>query len=1199
MKNFLLLFILLYSFNLYSQNYWSPTDEGSILLNRDTDRGIVPVKYSTNHLNINEFTKYLKSAPKQFNKHDETIPVYIPMPNGKVMLFDVVKSPVMMPELAKKYPSIKSYKGISHENSEINIRFNIGPNGFYASIYWKNNNIYIDPYAKGVTDYYISYFTKDYKVDISDYILSCGLDTEYDPDFDELDFPNLHDEKLVLRDESNCDSVQQYNYRLALSCTGEWGKRHGGTKERALADMVTSVNRVNQIYENEFAIHLNLIGKNDELIWLDPDTDPFDNPTIGSALLLENFDAINNTIKMNSYDIGHVFTNSCQDVGGIARLESVCADFKAMGVTCHYSNNLDYIVTNVTAHEMGHQFGANHTFNNCGGNESSFGYEPGGGTTIMAYCGLCGSNNVDYPCLETFHAFSIDQIKSYSREFGGSTCAEKISTSNTAPELSLEYEDGFYIPISTPFVLRGSAFDCEGDDLLYSWEQMDTGPITPYGIPIEDSPLFTAKEPVSSPERYFPKLRDILYNLSSTSEILPTYERNMNFRLIVRDNHQGAGATTWKDVSFKVDGSAGPFAVTFPNSTASFHAGEALEVKWNVSNTDNEKVNCQQVNILLSTDIGYTYPYTLKYQTENDGSEIIYLPDTITNKARIKVEAANNIFFDVANHNIKIEEPKDTTFVMDVGQVSGRICLPTSVETSIQTRGTHDFSDSIRFEIVGLPENTEYIITPTEIIAGESVNVEFNFDNVDNNGYYEPIILGISNNGDTVSRTIDWDLFTNRFDRLEILNPLPGSTGNPQNPTFLWQKPNNAEFVNIYLSKNPSFPENETITKSFIRDTFFNSEDILDYSSLYYWKLEFGNECGIVSADTIYTFSTFATNCSDYVAEDVPVGIKSNKTVSSIIDIEDDIFITDINVTMKGFHQYFKEISASLVAPDSTKVLLFNHKNFNYQGNFNLSFNDEALYNIKSPPSGTFKPDKPLNSLIGKNGKGSWALEVTDNKTQQSGKIEYFALNICANVVLSNPVLVNNSLFKLPINAAWPVKTENLKTIDENNTDDELLYTIVKEPELCHVFNGDLLLTVGGTFTQSDINNGNVKIKYNGDDEIKDKFYFTVFDGVGGWINITPFHFETDLDINAVDELFEEYVNIYPNPSQSSINIDIEKSGKYNLEMYTLEGRKVLSKTVFGNGISNINISRLNTGIYIIKINNEKYNFVGKIVKQN
>jgi len=508
MKRILLVFFTLTIFNLSAQNFWRVVDETSIILDRDADRGVIPIEYSTIHLDLEDFVKYLKKAPLQFNRNNKSLPVYIPMPDGSNMLFDVVKSPVMMEKLAAKYPNITSYKGIAHDDNDINIRFNIGANGFYASIYNKKGNIYIDPFASGVKDYYISYFTSNYKVDISDINLKCGVEQD-DVIFDDsTNFTGLNypEELLEFRDAVGCDSVRQYNYRLALSCTGEFGKSHGGTKEKVLSVMVTSVNRINQIYENEFAIHLNLIDKNDTLIWLDPDTDPFDNPTSGGALLGENFDAVNNRIKMNSYDIGHIFTNSCTDVGGIARLGAVCQSFKAMGVTCHYSDNLNYIITNVTCHEMGHQFSAVHTFNNCNGNESGSGYEPGGGTTIMAYCGLCGPNNVDYKCLETFHSFSVQQIKYYSREGGGKKCAEKISSENTAPEVTLDYTDGFYIPIQTPFVLEGSAYDCEGDDLTYSWEELDVGPQSPIGNPVDNAPIITAREVSPDPVRYFPNL---------------------------------------------------------------------------------------------------------------------------------------------------------------------------------------------------------------------------------------------------------------------------------------------------------------------------------------------------------------------------------------------------------------------------------------------------------------------------------------------------------------------------------------------------------------------------------------------------------------------------------------------------------------------------------------------------------------------
>ncbi|MDV7390112.1 hypothetical protein RZS08_02110, partial [Arthrospira platensis SPKY1] len=105
-----------------------------------------------------------------------------------------------------------------------------------------------------------------------------------------------------------------------------------------------------------------------------------------------------------------------------------------------------------------------------------------------------GSNNVQSPCLENFHSFSIQQIMHFSRVGGGRNCAEKIVTENTAPVVNLDYKNGFYIPAITYFVLEGSAYDCEGDELSYSWEQMDTGPRTQIGQPIDGSPLFASKQ---------------------------------------------------------------------------------------------------------------------------------------------------------------------------------------------------------------------------------------------------------------------------------------------------------------------------------------------------------------------------------------------------------------------------------------------------------------------------------------------------------------------------------------------------------------------------------------------------------------------------------------------------------------------------------------------------------------------------------
>lgn len=1197
MKKFLLFAFVLFSINAFSQNYWHVVDENSILLGRNQERGVIPRSYTAYKLNIEELSVYLEKAPKQFNQKEQSIPVGIPMPDGEITIFDVVKSPVMMPGLAKKYPNIKSYKGISQEDPKVNIRFNLGANGFFASIYKKNHNIYIDPFASENKDYYISYYTSEYKIDISNVNLTCGLTQEQI----ESEFNNdevTPEELLSFRDETTCDSVRQYNYRLALACTGEWGQRHGGTKEKALSDMVTSVNRINQIYENEFAIHLNLINNNDTLIQLDPDTDPYANPTSGGALLGQNHDALYNLIGRNSFDIGHVFTNSCTDVGGIARLSSVCADFKAMGVTCHYSNDLNYIITNVTAHEMGHQFSALHTFNNCSGNESSTGFEPGGGTTIMAYCGLCGPNNVEYPCLETFHAFTIDQVKEFSRVGGGSQCAEIISSDNTAPVVNLDYEDGFYIPLNTPFVLEGNAYDCEGDELTYSWEEMDLGPITQIGNPQQNSPLFTATEISDSPIRYFPSMDKILINDFNNSEILPNYGRDMNFRFIARDNHSEAGGTDWEDVSFKADSFSGPFLVTYPNSFDKFTPGEAVEITWDVANTDNDKVNCKKVDILLSVDIGKTFPYTLKYHTQNDGKELVYIPDTITNRARIMVKASNNIFFDIANYNLKIKESTDTTFLFDIDEISQKVCLPYSIESSIRTRGLNEYSDSIRFEISGLPQNTEYTIVPQIVKPGEIANIQFNFDNVTENGFFEPIILGISTSGDTISRSFAWEFNSNSLNKLDIKAPQINSSGVAQNPTFRWTKQDFFEYTNIYISKSPSFPEDETISKSFLTDTFFTPKTVLDYSTLYYWKLEFINSCGNNSLDTIYTFSTLARDCKEYSTDENAKLINSKEITKASIFIENDIAVTDLNVKMKGEHSSFKQIRAFIVSPNLDTVLLFGNKSFNYQGPFSLTFDDEAFAYLKSRPKGVFKPDSLLSKFNGASAKGEWVLNVKDVVSQLNGTLQDFSMFLCTNKIFDNPTIENNNLLKIPYNAKWTIGNDKLKVVDNNNVASELTYTITKEPIYCKLYKNNTKLTVGSQFTQSDIDNSSIKVEYSGLEDVSDRFYFTVIDGEGGWIGITPFELLTDVSINAVDDLLYKYVQVYPNPTSSSFSVSIDKAGEYNMELFDIEGKKILSKVVNGESTSNIDLSQFNSGIYLLKLNNDKYNYIQKIVKQ-
>ncbi|MBS0196372.1 MAG: hypothetical protein JSR77_06405 [Planctomycetes bacterium] len=562
----------------------------------------------------------------------------MPHPDGGFTRFRLVESPIMAPELAAKFPEIKTYAAQGIDDPAALLRCDLTPQGFHAMVLAPGGDYFIDPFSRSDHTHYTVYYKRNY-LPKTPHNFACGVTGQIE-----------HVETYGARNSG----TQLRTYDLAVAATGEYTAFHGGTVALAQAAVVTAVNRVTGLYERDVCIRLRLIANNSVLMYTNSTTDPYTNSD-GVAMLAQNQSTIDSVIGSANYDVGHVFSTGG---GGVAGLGVVCSSGnKARGVTGSPSPTGDAFWIDYVAHEMGHQFGGNHSYNGTGGNcgpqrAGSAAYEPGSGSTIMSYAGICSADDLQPHSDAMFNTGSYDEIRAYTNA-GGAACSTTSATGNTVPTVNAGAD--YNIPKGTPFtVTTTSATDANGDALTFDWEERDLGASQTLASPDNGtSPIFRVWSPTSSNSRTFPRYSNVLSNTLPIGEKSPAVARTLRLRCMVRDNRLNGGGVIEDNVNININGTAGPFLVTSPNTAVSWTGGSQT-VTWDVAGTTAAPISCANVRILLSTDGGQTWPTVLADSTPNDGSEAVTIPSVNSTQARIRVEAVNNIFFDISNVNFTL-----------------------------------------------------------------------------------------------------------------------------------------------------------------------------------------------------------------------------------------------------------------------------------------------------------------------------------------------------------------------------------------------------------------------------------------------------------------------------------------------------------------------------------------------------------------
>ncbi len=1151
--------VSVFCFSQNIQNPWQDVPERDFA-KKNQERRIAPQKYRSLSLDLTTLDSILAKAPMRFSQAAEGKKplLSIPMPDGSFLDFELVEAPIMHPDLAARYPYIRSFAGISTDDPTAYLRCGVTQKGFHAVIFSaRHSTVYIDAYAEGDAGYYISYLKKDYQKTEAFECLADELpENQLKAGGPGGDLPEL------------AGDCKMRTYMLALACTGEYAQFHGGTVPLVMAEYNVAMTRVNGVFEKDLRVTMQLVANTDDLIFLNASTDPYSNGN-GSTMLGQNQTTCDNVIGNSNYDIGHVFSTGG---GGVASLFSVCStNNKARGVTGQNSPIGDPFYIDYVVHEMGHQYGANHTQNNdCNRNDPTA-MEPGSASTIMGYAGICAPD-VQAHSDDYFHIISILEMSDHITG-GGNFCASTVTGGNSAPSISLP--SSFYnVPVSTPFVLRANGSDPNGDVLTYCWEQMDNEVATMPPQPTNTvGPAFRSLPPVEEPYRYFPNLPSLLSNTNTTWEVLPAVSRSMNFFCTARDNHIGGGCTNEANLTLSFTASAGPFVVTAPNgSTVVWTALNNETVTWNVANTNLAPVSTANVEILLSVDGGFTYPYTLAASTPNDGSQTVAVPNITSTLARIMVKGVNNIFFDISDKNFTIQAPLFPTFTMTVDPPVNTTCVgQDAVFYQINVQPVAGFNQNVSFSATGVPPGATISFNPPALIPpGSSTMLLTNLDAVPP-GTYNITVTGTSL---TLMNSVPVQLVL--LDTIAgpplPISPANGATGVASSPTPLtWQPVANASYYFVQIATDPGFSNivqsDTTSATTFLANT---SE-----ATVYYWRIRAVNLCGNGPYSTTFAFQTEKLECAYYESNPaLPIPNTAPPImVMDIISVAEDFPLASLEMELDISHTWVSDLIVDIVTPDGTTLHLFDQPGLPgsdcEEDDILIKLTDTAANSAAdlestcntTPPAidGQFQPLSPFATANGESTQGDWKLIIQDVFTDDGGMLNHWSLDFCGSVVLPPATLLIN----LPLVVqAGQNGTITSSLLQAQGAPGSSVFTLLTLPANGILYLQGIPLNIGGSFTQADINSGFLVYGHDGSNSTADDFHFDLTDANGGWLHDQIFNIE--ILTNTLSATAELTQGITCHNDNNAIITIVATGGNIPL-IYSLNGGPSQGSPVFTN----------------------------------
>lgn len=423
---------------------------------------------------------------------------------------------------------------------------------------------------------------------------------------------------------------------------------------------------------------------------------------------------------------------------------------------------------------------------------------------------------------------------------------------------------------------------------------------------------------------------------------------------------------------------------------------------------------------------------------------------------------------------------------------------------------------------------------------------------------------------------------------------------------FDWNADASATSYDIDISTDAGF--SAIIETANVAANSYISTSTLNIGTVYYWRVRAKNDCVTGTYSITQKFQTqndcmSATNSTSVAIPD-GAGVDSAGTpATSIINITDNLTINDVNVTIDLSHTWIGDLVISLIAPDTTEIILFDRgcNSSRYQ-NINATYDDAAagvLDCANSAVSATVIPTNLLSGFNGKNSIGDWTLKVVDWYTGDTGTINSWSIDICQNQTTTNSTFTN-TLITVGTNSTYTLLQTETEATSTGSTASEQVYMLAELSTKGDVKLNNTTLALGETFTQNDINTGVLTYANSSGVSTTDSFKVDITNATNGFLPNQQINITIDAALGIDDNFFEKTgISVFPTVSEGNFSITSNKFiGETTIELYSIMGQKVFVKQLsFNRGnIEHINANHLVSGVYILKLTSEALQGSKKII---